>query len=86
MVSPVFNFASATLNHPAGSGIAEGDYAITIDEYDEVGNIPEWSGYMNWGIRDMDKSLRIFSSEALEMVMWSFVDLLILALAIAMAI
>ncbi len=85
MVSPVFNFTAATLNHPAGSGIAEGDYAITIDEYDEVGNIPEWSGYMNWGIRDMDNPLG-FSPLELQMVMWSFVDLLILALAIAMAI
>ena len=50
-------FCLATLNHPAGSGIAEGDYAITIDEYEEVVNIPEWSGYMNWGIRDMQNPL-----------------------------
>jgi len=50
-------FCLATLNHPDGSGIAEGDYAITIDEYDEVGNIPEWSGYMNWAIRDMQNPL-----------------------------
>ncbi|MFT6998722.1 MAG: gliding motility-associated-like protein [Cryomorphaceae bacterium] len=50
-------FCLATLNHPAGTGIAEGDYAITIDEYDEIGNIPEWSGYMNWAIRDMQNPL-----------------------------
>lgn len=50
-------FCLATLNHPAGSGIAEGDYAITIDQYEEVDNIPDWSGYMNWGIRDMNNPL-----------------------------
>ncbi|MCZ4407662.1 M43 family zinc metalloprotease [Cryomorphaceae bacterium 1068] len=50
-------FCLATLNHPVGSGIAEGDYAITIDEYDEIENIPEWSGYMNWYVRDMANPL-----------------------------
>jgi gliding motility-associated-like protein len=50
-------FCLATLNHPAGTGIAEGGYAITIDVYDEIGTIPEWSGYMNWAIRDMQNPL-----------------------------
>ena len=44
-------FCLATLNHPAGSGIAEGDYAITLNEYDEIDNIPEWSGYLNLFVR-----------------------------------
>lgn len=50
-------FCLATLNHPAGSGIAEGDYAITIDEFDSVDDIPGWAGYMNWAVRDMQNPL-----------------------------
>ncbi|MEM8895306.1 MAG: gliding motility-associated C-terminal domain-containing protein, partial [Bacteroidota bacterium] len=51
-------FCLATLNHPPGSGIAEGDYAITIDETtDDVGNLPNWAGYMNWAVRDLGGGL-----------------------------
>ncbi len=50
-------FCLATLNHPDGSGIAEGDYAITIDEYDQIDNIPEWTGYLNWFVRDIANPL-----------------------------
>ena len=50
-------FCLATLNHPVGSGIAEGDFAITIDEYDQTENIALWSGYLNWFVRDMDNPL-----------------------------
>ncbi|MGB6036965.1 MAG: M43 family zinc metalloprotease [Cryomorphaceae bacterium] len=51
-------FCLATLNHPDGSGIAEGDYAITIDEFDDSQNsIPGWGGYMNWAVRDMGNPL-----------------------------
>ncbi|MEM9050950.1 MAG: M43 family zinc metalloprotease [Bacteroidota bacterium] len=51
-------FCLATLNHPPGSGIAEGDYAITIDETtDNVGNLPDWAGYMNWAVRDLGGGL-----------------------------
>lgn len=50
-------FCLATLDHPAGSGIAEGDYAITINEYEQIDNIPEWSGYMNWFVRDITNPL-----------------------------
>jgi len=46
-------FCLATLNHPDGSGIPEGDYAITLNEYDEIDNIPEWSGYLNMFVRPM---------------------------------
>jgi gliding motility-associated-like protein len=50
-------FCLATLDHPDGSGIAEGDYAITINEYEHVDNIPEWSGYCNWFVRDITNPL-----------------------------
>ena len=51
-------FCLATLNHPDGSGIAEGDFAITIDEFDDTQNsIPGWGGYMNWAVRDMGNPL-----------------------------
>jgi len=46
-------FCLATLNHPDGSGIPEGDYAITLNEYGEIDNIPEWSGYLNIFVRNM---------------------------------
>ncbi len=46
-------FCLATLNHPDGSGIAEGDYAVTLNEYGPVDNIPEWSGYINFFVRNM---------------------------------
>lgn len=45
-------FCLATLSHPAGSGIAEGDYAVTLNKYaDDVENVPEWSGYINFYVR-----------------------------------
>lgn len=45
-------FCLATLNHPAGSGIAEGDYAVTVNKYaEDVENVPEWSGYINFFVR-----------------------------------
>lgn len=47
-------FCLATLNHPAGSGIAEGDYAVTLNEYGTIDNIPEWTGYINFFVRNMD--------------------------------
>ena len=45
-------FCLATLNHPAGSGIPEGNYAVTLNEYDEIDDIPEWSGYLNLFVRE----------------------------------
>ena len=47
-------FCLATLNHPAGSGIAEGNYAVTLNEYGQIDNIPEWSGYINFFVRNMN--------------------------------
>lgn len=40
-------FCLATLNHPQGFGLAEGDYAITLDQTD--GDFDgAWSGYLNF--------------------------------------
>lgn len=50
-------FCLATLNHPANSGITEGDYAVTLNQFGEVDNIPEWSGYLNMFVRDMENPL-----------------------------
>ncbi len=45
-------FCLATLNHPAGFGLAEGDYAVTLDQ--TMGdNDPAWAGYLNFWIRDL---------------------------------
>jgi gliding motility-associated-like protein len=47
-------FCLATINHPDGSGIAEGDYAVTLNEYDDMtDNVPLWSGYLNLFVRDL---------------------------------
>lgn len=51
-------FCLASINHPDGSGIAEGDYAVTLNEYpDGTENVPEWAGYINMFVRDMGNPL-----------------------------
>jgi hypothetical protein len=45
-------FCLATSDHPAGFGLAEGDYAVTIDQTTEDFNAA-WSGYMNIWVRDI---------------------------------
>lgn len=48
-------FCLATLGHPDGSGIPEGDYAITLNQYpDGTENVPEWTGYLNFFINGND--------------------------------
>jgi gliding motility-associated-like protein len=43
-------FCLATLNHPAGFGLAEGDYAVTVDQ--TTGDFDAaWSGYLNFFVR-----------------------------------
>ena len=43
-------FCLATLNHPAGFGLQEGDYAITLNE--TTGDFDAaWSGYLNFFVR-----------------------------------
>lgn len=45
-------FCLATLSHPDGSGIVEGDYAVTVNQYDNTtDNLPEWAGYLNFYVR-----------------------------------
>ena len=47
-------FCLATMNHPAESGIANGQYAVTLNQYDNtVENAPEWAGYINFYIRSV---------------------------------
>ncbi len=43
-------FCLATMNHPAGFGLAEGDYAVTLDQTNGD-NDPAWSGYLNFWVR-----------------------------------
>ena len=51
-------FCLASINHPEGSGIAEGNYAVTLNQYpDGTDNIPEWAGYINLFVRDMTNPL-----------------------------
>jgi len=41
-------FCLASKNHPAGSGLNDGDPAITVGQYIiDVTNAPEWEGYLN---------------------------------------
>ena len=42
----------ATTDHPAGFGLVEGDYAVTIDQTTGDFN-SAWSGYMNIWVRDI---------------------------------
>ncbi len=51
-------FCLATLNHPNGSGIAEGEWAVTLNDTDgSTDNLPMWSGYVNFFVRDMGNPL-----------------------------
>ena len=43
-------FCLATLNHPDGFGLNEGDYAVTIDQTDGDDD-PAWGGYLNFWVR-----------------------------------
>ncbi|MDA0913516.1 MAG: M43 family zinc metalloprotease [Bacteroidetes bacterium] len=45
-------FCLATSDHPAGFGLAEGDYAVTIDQTTGDFN-SSWSGYLNFWVRDI---------------------------------
>ena len=45
-------FCLATSNHPPGFGLAEGDFAVTIDATTGDYN-SSWSGYMNIWVRDI---------------------------------
>jgi hypothetical protein len=51
-------FCLATLNHPAGYGLSDGDYAVTVDEVDNDQNDydADWSGYLNFWVRPIGGS------------------------------
>lgn len=61
-VSPLFpginnaesciQFCLATLNHPPGFGLVDGNYAVTINET-TGDNDAAWSGYLNFWVRDL---------------------------------
>jgi gliding motility-associated-like protein len=46
-------FCLATLDHPAGFGLVDGDYAITINQTGTSDNSAPWSGYINFFVRDL---------------------------------
>ena len=45
-------FCLATLDHPAGYGLTDGEYAITLDAINGD-NAPDWSGYINFFVYDL---------------------------------
>lgn len=45
-------FCLASLNHPAGFGLNDGDYAVTLDQTTGDSDAA-WSGYMNFFVRDL---------------------------------
>jgi gliding motility-associated-like protein len=53
-------FCLATLDHPAGFGLATGDYAVTINQTNGS-NAPQWAGYLNFFVRDLGGGLLGFS-------------------------
>lgn len=53
-------FCLATLNHPDGFGLSDGEYAITLNETNGD-NDPAWSGYLNFWVRDLGGGLLGFS-------------------------
>jgi gliding motility-associated-like protein len=53
-------FCLATLDHPAGFGLNDGDYAVTLD-MTTGDNDPAWSGYLNFFVRDLGGGLLGYS-------------------------
>ncbi len=45
-------FCLASLNHPAGWGLDDGDYAVTLDETAGDSDA-DWAGYLNFFVRDI---------------------------------
>jgi len=47
------SFCLATLNHPAGYGLTDGAYAVTVDQVDNDQNDQDadWTGYLNFWVR-----------------------------------
>ncbi len=56
--SLLVNFEIATQNHPAGSGLKNGDLAITFGTYfDDNGNDTRWAGYLNIVVKELGDDL-----------------------------
>jgi gliding motility-associated-like protein len=53
-------FCLATLSHPAGFGLMDGEYAVTIDQT-TGDNDAAWTGYLNFFVRDLGAGLLGFS-------------------------
>ncbi len=53
-------FCLATTDHPAGFGLADGDYAVTIDQTTGDFNA-SWSGYLNFWVRDISGGILGYS-------------------------
>lgn len=53
-------FCLATLNHPGGYGLSDGDYAVTLDQTNGD-NAPDWSGYINFFVYDLGAGLLGYS-------------------------
>ncbi len=49
-------FCLASLNHPDGFGLSDNDFAVTLNQT-SAENLPEWSGYLNFFVRDMTNPL-----------------------------
>ncbi|MDA0912257.1 MAG: gliding motility-associated C-terminal domain-containing protein [Bacteroidetes bacterium] len=47
------SFCLATLNHPSGYGLSDGDFAVTINDVDNDQNDfdGDWAGYLNFWVR-----------------------------------
>jgi gliding motility-associated-like protein len=53
-------FCLATLDHPAGFGLSDGDYAVTVNQ--TVGDFDAaWSGYINFWVRNLGGGILGFS-------------------------
>jgi gliding motility-associated-like protein len=53
-------FCLATLNHPAGFGLNNGDYAVTLNQTTGDNN-PQWAGYINFWVRPLGNSVLGYS-------------------------
>lgn len=49
-------FCLATLEHPAGYGLSDGDYAVTVEQT-TGSNSADWAGYLNFFVQDVTNPL-----------------------------
>ena len=53
-------FCLASMDHPAGFGLQEGDFAVTVDQTNGDSDA-SWSGYLNFFVRDLGGGLLGYS-------------------------